>query len=457
MVDRLVSCEEDGSLPPLVKGWLDLTYLLASGSGTTVDSVNGRTGAVVLDKGDVGLSAVNNTADAAKTVLAATKLATPRSINGVDFDGTANITVIANDPAKEPAIAAGTATQYWKGTKVWATLDKAAVGLDQVDNTSDATKNSAAATLTNKTISSAMFDGFYDTNAKMLLQISSGGAGVRNWLRLTNAVANPGLDAAGLDDNVSLNLSGKGTGTVNINGVPIVAIANGTTSQYLRGDKTWATLPLVNHRYFLDTQYADPSLIPNPQLGDVWEYPLGGMLFYYDGSTWVRQDQLWGYMAPLNNPIFTGTVAGITKAMVGLGNVDNTADSAKSVASAASAAKLTTPRAINGVNFDGTAPITVGADWGNITSKPTTYPPIIGASGTQAVAGNDPRLVDARTPTAHTHTAANITDLATAVAGKVNGLSGTSQTPAALGLWVGTQADYNALGSWSGSTVYVVT
>ena len=28
--------------------------------------------------------------------------------------------------------------------------------------------------------------------------------------------------------------------------------------------------------------------------------------------------------APLNNPTFTGTVNGITKAMVGLGNVDNT-------------------------------------------------------------------------------------------------------------------------------------
>jgi hypothetical protein len=33
--------------------------------------------------------------------------------------------------------------------------------------------------------------------------------------------------------------------------------------------------------------------------------------------------------APLASPTFTGTVAGITKAMVGLGNVDNTADSAK--------------------------------------------------------------------------------------------------------------------------------
>ena len=56
------------------------------------------------------------------------------------------------------------------------------------------------------------------------------------------------------------------------------------------------------------------------------------------------------------SPTFTGTVSGITKAMVGLGSVDNTADSAKNVLSAT---KLTTARTINGVSFDGTANITV--------------------------------------------------------------------------------------------------
>jgi hypothetical protein len=38
-----------------------------------------------------------------------------------------------------------------------------------------------------------------------------------------------------------------------------------------------------------------------------------------------------GLKAPLASPTFTGTVSGITKAMVGLGNVDDTADSAKPV------------------------------------------------------------------------------------------------------------------------------
>ncbi|MBK1686205.1 gp53-like domain-containing protein [Rubrivivax gelatinosus] len=58
-----------------------------------VTSVAGRSGAVTLSKADVGLGAVNNTADSAKSVASAAKLTTARKINGVDFDGSANITV----------------------------------------------------------------------------------------------------------------------------------------------------------------------------------------------------------------------------------------------------------------------------------------------------------------------------------------------------------------------------
>jgi hypothetical protein len=37
--------------------------------------------------------------------------------------------------AKEPAITAGTTSQYWRGDKSWQTLDKSAVGLGNVENT----------------------------------------------------------------------------------------------------------------------------------------------------------------------------------------------------------------------------------------------------------------------------------------------------------------------------------
>ena len=59
----------------------------------TVSSVAGKVGAVTLVKADVGLSNVDNTADAAKNVLSAATLTTARTINGVSFNGSANINI----------------------------------------------------------------------------------------------------------------------------------------------------------------------------------------------------------------------------------------------------------------------------------------------------------------------------------------------------------------------------
>jgi hypothetical protein len=50
--------------------------------------------------------------------------------------------------AKEPLIADGTTSDYWRGDKSWQVLDKTAVGLSNVDNTSDANKPISTATQT---------------------------------------------------------------------------------------------------------------------------------------------------------------------------------------------------------------------------------------------------------------------------------------------------------------------
>jgi len=49
---------------------------------------------------------------------------------------------------KEPTITGGTSAQYWRGDKTFQTLDKAAVGLGNVDNTSDLNKPISTATQT---------------------------------------------------------------------------------------------------------------------------------------------------------------------------------------------------------------------------------------------------------------------------------------------------------------------
>lgn len=54
---------------------------------------------------------------------------------------------------------------------------------------------------------------------------------------------------------------------------------------------------------------------------------------YLDGVTSAIQTQI-DTKAPIASPTFTGTVSGITKTMVGLGSVDNTADTAKPVSTA---------------------------------------------------------------------------------------------------------------------------
>ena len=51
-----------------------------------------------------------------------------------------------------------------------------------------------------------------------------------------------------------------------------------------------------------------------------------------DGT--LQKLTLGGTVAPVNNPSFSGTVQGVTKESVGLGNVDNTSDLNKPVSNA---------------------------------------------------------------------------------------------------------------------------
>lgn len=84
---------------------------------TSADYYRGDKTFQTLNKAAVGLGSVDNTADAAKNVLNATKLTTARNINGVPFDGTAAITVA--DATKEPLITGTTSADFWSGAKTF--------------------------------------------------------------------------------------------------------------------------------------------------------------------------------------------------------------------------------------------------------------------------------------------------------------------------------------------------
>jgi hypothetical protein len=57
---------------------------------------------------------------------------------------------------KQASLPSGNSTQYLRGDITMQTLDKSAVGLGNVDNTSDSTKNAATVSLTNKTINGSL-------------------------------------------------------------------------------------------------------------------------------------------------------------------------------------------------------------------------------------------------------------------------------------------------------------
>ena len=68
--------------------------------------------------------------------------------------------------AKEPTITAGTTSQYYRGDKSFQTVDKTAVGLSNVDNTSDANKPVSTATQTALDGKISTYDGTtYDVTA----------------------------------------------------------------------------------------------------------------------------------------------------------------------------------------------------------------------------------------------------------------------------------------------------
>lgn len=101
-----------------------------------------------ITKSDVGLGNVDNTSDANKPVSTAQQAALDLKYN-------------ASNPANyvdSTGAAAAAPVQSVAGKTGVVTLAKGDVGLGNVDNTSDATKNSATATLTNKTLQLPVID-----------------------------------------------------------------------------------------------------------------------------------------------------------------------------------------------------------------------------------------------------------------------------------------------------------
>lgn len=170
--------------------------------GFPVTSVNALTGDVVISYTDVGADQSGSAAAAqAYSIQRGNHTGTQSASTISDFNSAADARVASGITGKENTITAGTTSQWFRGDKSWQSITKADVSLGNVDNTSDATKNAATVTLTNKTISGS---------ANTLTNIAQG------------SITNLTSDLAGKFD-----------------------APTGTTAQYLRGDGTTATFPTI--------------------------------------------------------------------------------------------------------------------------------------------------------------------------------------------------------------------
>lgn len=153
----------------------------AVSAGTTGQYYRGDKSWQTLNQAAVNLSNVNNTSDADKPISTATqaaldgKAASSHTHNATDINvgtlaaarlpqatagelgavqltgdlgGTATAPTVPGLSDKEDTISTGTTSQYYRGDKSWQTLDKTAVGLSNVENTTDANKPISTATQT---------------------------------------------------------------------------------------------------------------------------------------------------------------------------------------------------------------------------------------------------------------------------------------------------------------------
>ena len=109
------------------RSWIELPD-----AGGDVDSVFGRTGEVIAQFGDYNADEIDDS-------VSIHKFAVQSQLDQIST----NTTDIAG---KENTIPSGNNSQYWRGDKTFQNLNKAAVGLSNVDNTSDAAKPISTAT-----------------------------------------------------------------------------------------------------------------------------------------------------------------------------------------------------------------------------------------------------------------------------------------------------------------------
>jgi hypothetical protein len=257
-----------------------------------------------ITKSMVGLGLVDNTADTAKPVSTATQTALDAKLAS------------ATAATTYAPIASPTFTGTVSG------VTKAHVGLGSVDNTADTAKPVSTAQAT--AIGTAKSEAIAD-------------AGTAADTKISTAVAALTKSSVGLGNVDNTSDANKPVSTAQ-------ATAIATAKSEVKDEILGAGVPAALNT--LDELAA--------ALGD-------------DANYAATITTALAAKAPLASPTFTGTVSGITKSMVGLGNVDNTADASKPVSTATQTA-LDLKASAASPTFTGT----ITLPQGNLTGGSTT-------------------------------------------------------------------------------------
>jgi hypothetical protein len=275
-----------------------------------------------ITKAMVGLTSVDDTSDANKQISTATQAA-------LDL--------------KAP-IASPTFTGTVSG------VTKAHVGLADVNNTSDAAKPVSTATQTALDLKAPLASPALTGTATAVNLTVSNDLIVDGNLTVSGTSATVNTTNLTVEDPVIYLGSGNAANLVDIG---FVGSYNDGTAKHQgfvkdSSDAKWKLFKGVADAPTTTVNFGQGSLddlavgaleATSLTVGSVSNTEIG----YLDGLTENIQTQLASKLgavaasttyAPLSSPTFTGTVAGVTKAHVGLGNVDNTTDANKPISTA---------------------------------------------------------------------------------------------------------------------------
>lgn len=335
-----------------------IDHITSAGNIATVHFDDGTTDTFELPIGD---GSGGDTPDATTSIKGKVKLAG-------DFAGTADVPLIGADRIDSSKLAPAVRTSLGKAdTAVQpAGLTKAAVGLGNVDNTSDV----------NKPVSNATQSAL---NLKVNITSLHAVATTGSYNDLTAKPTIPdSKDDIGLGNVDNTSDANKPISTATQAALDLKSNVGHTHSQYVTSVN--GETPDINGAVEVVTDWADITSKPSTFTPSAHTHAIADVT--------GLQGEL-DLKATLESPAFTGTVTGITKGMVGLGSVDNTSDANKPISTATQTA------------LDGKANTSHTHLWADITDKPTTF-----------------------APSAHTHAIADVTNLQTSLDAKAS-LTGT--------------------------------